>query len=177
MATHKPNSSKGYKNAFKSLIQTFLWNGLVCRRAQVKESESPAMQSNPQTVSTSEPSQQPQRPRRRRVFRRPKVLGYVTTIQWLYEWGLEHNLQVYIRGELHPGNTISEALRVILKRANGAATHQLVLDPTSPGDAVLAIIIANDVRPSPPEKVERRKQVLKAIMEITEDPTWLDASS
>ncbi|KAG0701566.1 hypothetical protein DFH29DRAFT_1050171 [Suillus ampliporus] len=40
----------------------------------------------------------------------------------------------------------------------------------------MAIFIANDVRLSraPLSWVERRKQVLKAVMENTEDPTWLE---
>jgi len=128
----------------------------------------------------SEPSQSQIQPRRKvkRKIRRPKVLGYITSFPWLYQWGLEHNLQVYEEdGKLNVWNTQFQALHTILLRANGAAKHHLVLDPTRPGSVIMAIIISNDVRPSAPEKVERRKQLLKAAMETTEDPTWLDASS
>ncbi|KAG0702572.1 hypothetical protein DFH29DRAFT_1079461 [Suillus ampliporus] len=139
-------------------------------------------QSNTHEVSPLEnleisQSQTQPRPRAKKVIRRPKVLGYVTSPEWLYQWGLDHNLHVYEKnGEVDAWNTKCEALRTILRRTNRAAKYRLVLDPDDPRRVVTALTVANDARPCPPETVERRKKLLQAAMEITEEPTWLDAS-
>ncbi|KAG0702570.1 hypothetical protein DFH29DRAFT_1079459 [Suillus ampliporus] len=156
---------------------SFLRSCLISRSSHLPRQSHTHEVSTPENLEVSQSQTQP-RPRVKKVIRRPKVLGYVTSPQWLYQWGLDHDLHVYEKsGKVDVWNTKFKALQTIKRRANGAAKYRLVLDPNNSRTVVTALTIAHDARPCPPETVERRKKLLQAAMEITEEPTWLQSNT